>query len=491
MVTNAEMNGIRSDAVHLSLISHTNAGKTTLARTLLGHDIGEVRDAAHVTEVAEAHPMLELEGGPSLMLWDTPGFGDTARLLRRLKLSGNPVGWLLTQVWDRYADRPFWCSQQAIRNARDHADVVLYLVNASEDPEDAGYVALEMQIMEWIAKPVIVLLNQMGPPREESAMEERRWEDHLGRFPAVRDVLAMDAFARCWVQEGVLLQRVTEHVPQQKRTAMKQLAAAWQEKNHGRFQSSMKILALQLARAACDKEPIDMSGPAGRFQELVKVLKRQPNDPQERAMASLAQRLDQQIRESTGALIAAHGLDGRATGEVLKRVRENYAASRSVREGYAAMFGGLASGALGGLAADLAAGGLTLGGGMLAGGILGALGAGGLARGFNLIRGEKHPSVRWSEEFFTGLVEDALLRYLAVAHFGRGRGDYVQSESPPFWREAVHAIIADRRSEIAAAWTEGRHSTSPEPLQADLLPVLVDCGKRLLAKLYPGAQALY
>jgi hypothetical protein len=31
--------------IALSLISHTNAGKTTLARTLLGRDVGEVRDA--------------------------------------------------------------------------------------------------------------------------------------------------------------------------------------------------------------------------------------------------------------------------------------------------------------------------------------------------------------------------------------------------------------------------------------------------------------
>ena len=41
--------------IALSLVSHTNVGKTTLARTLLGRDIGEVRDAAHVTEAAETH----------------------------------------------------------------------------------------------------------------------------------------------------------------------------------------------------------------------------------------------------------------------------------------------------------------------------------------------------------------------------------------------------------------------------------------------------
>ena len=40
--------------IHLSLVSHTNIGKTTLARTLLMRDVGEIADRAHVTE---AHPL--------------------------------------------------------------------------------------------------------------------------------------------------------------------------------------------------------------------------------------------------------------------------------------------------------------------------------------------------------------------------------------------------------------------------------------------------
>ena len=62
--------------IEITLISHTNAGKTTLARTLLGRDIGEVRDAPHVTEIAEAHTLLQTDAGDVLRLWDTPGFGD-------------------------------------------------------------------------------------------------------------------------------------------------------------------------------------------------------------------------------------------------------------------------------------------------------------------------------------------------------------------------------------------------------------------------------
>lgn len=130
----------QGDAVQIqfALISHTNNGKTTLARTLVGVDIGEVRDAAHVTVFAESHTLLATPQGDTLQLWDTPGFGDSVRLLKRLGQSGNPIGWFLREVLDRYRDRPFWLSQQALRTAKDSADVVLYLVNSSEHPRDAG-----------------------------------------------------------------------------------------------------------------------------------------------------------------------------------------------------------------------------------------------------------------------------------------------------------------------------------------------------------------
>jgi hypothetical protein len=188
-------------SINLSLVSHTNVGKTTLARTLLRRDVGEVVDAPHVTELASDYTLIETPGGEVLRLWDTPGFGDSARLLRRLQQNGNAFGWFLTQVWDRYTDRPFFSSQQALRNVRDEADVVLYLVNAAEDPLSAGYVDPEMQILGWIGKPVLVLLNQLGAPRPtaQESSEVERWASFVARYPWVRSTIAFDAFARCWI----------------------------------------------------------------------------------------------------------------------------------------------------------------------------------------------------------------------------------------------------------------------------------------------------
>jgi len=47
-----------NETVSLSLISHTNVGKTTLARTLLRRDVGEVRDAAHVTGTSDTYLLV-------------------------------------------------------------------------------------------------------------------------------------------------------------------------------------------------------------------------------------------------------------------------------------------------------------------------------------------------------------------------------------------------------------------------------------------------
>src|SRR5690606_18040609 len=117
--------------------------------------------------VPESYTLIEKEGYTA-RLWDTPGFGaNLAKLASRLRKSKNPVGWFLREVYDRTRDKSLWCSQQAIRNVQADADVVLYLVDASQSPGSVGYVDLEIEVIEWIGKPVIVFLNQTGRPDGE------------------------------------------------------------------------------------------------------------------------------------------------------------------------------------------------------------------------------------------------------------------------------------------------------------------------------------
>lgn len=473
--------------IDLSLISHTNIGKTTLARTLLRRDIGEIRDGAHVTDAATGYTLIGSPEGDTLRLWDTPGFGDSARLLRRLNQSGNPLGWLLAQVWDRYADRPFFSSQLAARNVRDVADVVLYLVNAAEDPAGSGYLDPEMQVLGWTGKPVLVLLNQLGPPRpaEQERAELERWTAHLSGYPWVRGALAFDAFARCWVQEHALLEHIAAALPEGARETFARLGAAWRARNEEVFRRSVDLLATELAAVAGDGEEVATPtlGETARAWLAGFVRGEGAGSGVDAAMQALAGRADARIRLATDGLIALHGLAGSAAAQIRARVATDFVVDAAADSGKAGVIGAAVSGALGGLAADLAAGGLTFGAGALIGGLLGIAGARGLAQAYNLMRGAETSTVRWSDGVRSKFVAAAGLRYLAVAHFGRGRGDYVESEYPAHWRPGVEAAVGAESAALAAIWAAADRGEAPEQLAQPLRAVVERVLRSVLANL--------
>ena len=483
---------VPDDAVQIqfALISHTNNGKTTLARTLVGVDIGEVRDAAHVTIFAESHTLLATPEGDVLQLWDTPGFGDSVRLLKRLGQAGNPIGWFLREVLDRYRDRPFWLSQQALRTAKDAADIVLYLVNSSEDPRDAGYLPAEMKILEWLGKPVVVLLNQMGPPRAGHAeqAEQVRWREHLQQYPIVREVLALDAFARSWVHERVFYEAVGKLLPQHQQAGYARLFAMWQANNTARFEQAMQLLAQQLAVASQDSEAIE-AGSKGLLKSALQVVgigKNQEQQRQEKAMASLVARLNASNSETTRELLILHKLDPTDAHKINTRVRDNFTVRAPIDKAQAGLLGAMVSGAATGLSADLISGGLTLGAGALLGGVVGALTFAGAAWGFNSGTDRNEPTMQFTDAFLRTMVVAGILRYLAVAHFGRGRGNFVESEAPAFWQDEVEQAVARHDSKLAELWKEARRAPTPQLAGKHIAPVITDIAADTLARLYPG-----
>ncbi len=459
------------EVVTLSLISHTNVGKTTLARTLLRRDVGRVLDQAHVTERSEPFELVAVEGA-ALRLWDTPGLGDSVRLLRRLRHQRDPLGWFLHQVWDRNLDRPLFCSQEAIRNIRSEADVVLYLVNAAEEPVEAGYLAPEMDLLEWLGKPVLVLLNQTGPEADPERVA--RWRESLRGRRVVCGVMPLDAFTRCWVQEVVLLERVVELLPSGRREAMRRLADAWAARNLEVFECAVGELTGYLARAAADREVL-----AG--QGLGQTEKR-------RAMRVLAQRLDDATRRLMDRLIAAHGLEGRYRTEARETLEADFdlpgeVAWTSTRT---TLLGAAMGGAAGGLVADVLVGGLSFGSGAVTGAILGAAGAAGLRKGYQLVRSGE-PEIRWASEFLDGLVRQSLLRYLAIAHFGRGRGEWRETGSPERWAALVEGVLATRAREIEAALAAARDPEAGSAPADALGPALRRVLTEVLGRGYPEA----
>jgi len=477
--------------VTLGLVSHTNAGKTTLARTLLARDVGEVRDAPHVTTESTAYPLLTTAGGERLLLWDTPGFGDSARLARRLKQERHPIVWFFAQAWDRFRDRPFWLTQQALRTVRDHTDVVLYLVNAAEAPGDAGYLAPELAVLAWMDKPVLVLLNQTGRPRAQAAHDEDLacWQAAMAGYPQVRGVLAFDAFARCWVQEFVLFAAIAPLVPAASAAAYGRMVDTWRAQRVAQFDAAMTALAQPIAAAICAKASLPRTKMLRKIGTALGVGGDDTRANEAKAVQALTESAAADVRAAMDALIATYGLSGRAVADVQARVEQDLAREGPVDEGKAAAVGGVLSGAVTGLAADLAAGGLTFGAGMLTGALLGALGGAGVAHAMNVVRGQADDTLRWDDAFLERLAVASLLRYLAVAHYGRGRGDYVESEYPAHWRPLAEQAVTARREAFAAVFAQRGPGCDAARAATALAPLLRETTAAVLAELYPEAMA--
>ena len=264
------------------------------------------------------------------------------------------------------------------------------------------------------------------------------------------------------------------------------------------FDAAMQAIAASLARTATAARAVPQA--ASFTQGLVERarhigvrlgLGRDGEAPLAQAQRALAEALADEVRENTRTLIRLHGLKGDAQAEITARIATQFALRLRMDESRAALWGGAVTGALAGLKADLATGGLTLGGGLLAGGLLGALGAAGMARCVNLVRGTDRSWLTWNAEALDQITEAALLRYLAVAHFGRGRGDWVAGESPPHWAADVQAALAPHRPALATAWAShvaGSADASAAQRIADALqPVLASATLAVLARSYPDS----
>lgn len=479
--------------VSVGLFSHTNAGKTTLARTLLRSDIGEIGDRAHVTDVSERHVLIESSAGDVLALWDTPGFGDSTRLYQRLKGHDDPVGWALSQPWDRFADRPYWSGQQALRSARECCDVILYVINASELPEDARYVEIELKILDWVGKPVLLVLNQVGPGRSQarSEAEVALWRSHLAVHSCIQGALSLDAFGRCWVQEDKLFAQIEAALSQELKPAGARLRAAWQARNWETFQHSMQALSHQLASLAIDEESFERPDLSQKLRGWMSstIMGNDGDAAQVKAAQNaMVERLNAVTSACMGYLIKLHGLSGSAATEPLQELARELAVERPLDQHKAGLWGGLVSGAAGGIAADVATGGLTFGAGALIGGIVGALGAVGAVQAYNVARGRDHGRLRWSPDFLNRRVAAALLSYLAVAHFGRGRGEFIRVAVPDHFQQALGSL-AQYRAQLETVWQDARKQRELAQTEQQLLAPLTALAREVLIALYPDSQA--
>lgn len=458
--------------VVLSLISHTNVGKTTLTRTLLKREVGEVRDEAHVTEENQSYTLLQ-SGDDKLVIWDTPGFGFVGNILKRVRQEGGAFGWIMHEVVDRIFNRPLYCSLQATRNVREKADVVLYLVNVQEKPEDAGYVELELQLLNAIGKPVIMLLNQVREHQlaDGSSLPQvrDRWKSHFASFECLKEVLLLDAFHRTWHQELHLIDTVMAHLGPCQRDSLKKLRAQFIRNQNTLFAEC----SLSAARTWWFAAHQEANNQETREPKKIFVL-----------MISELQTL---IDEYLELLADRHTIEseGRARFKADIQQITGLVGSR-LHEKKSGLLAGALTSAGTGLAADIMSGGLTFGGGALLGFLGGYLSGISYAKILNMALRKKR--VAWNKDTLLQLYQLLLSYYLLAALHGRGKGKLNLQEPADYISRTVEqrwpGLLPRVESMVEDFDTEQGGSPSAQ-YQRRFTQIFEDSVRQVLETLFP------
>jgi hypothetical protein len=193
-------------AINVAVVGHTNAGKTSLIRTLLRDDhFGNIDDAAGTTRYVEK-TAIYADDEVALTLFDTPGFEDSSALLMALdELStevktSSPAELLKAFIarQDRYAD--FEQEIKVLRQALS-SDVLLYIIDVQEPL--LGKYRDEVEILSKAGKPILPVFNFIAG--NDQALV--RWRDQMALFN-LHSALEFDTVAFDFEAEKRLYQKL-------------------------------------------------------------------------------------------------------------------------------------------------------------------------------------------------------------------------------------------------------------------------------------------
>lgn len=147
------------EPLHIAIVGHANAGKTSLLRTLTRNvDFGEVADRPGTTRHAEAID-LRLDGRVAVRFIDTPGLEDSVALLdylQQLPGDSRPAR-VHAFLAGPEARASFEQEAKVLRALTDGADAAMLVIDTRE-PVLPKFRA-EIEILTWCAKPVLPVLN--------------------------------------------------------------------------------------------------------------------------------------------------------------------------------------------------------------------------------------------------------------------------------------------------------------------------------------------
>ncbi len=371
----------------------------------------------------------------------------------------------------------------------DETDVVLLAAGEADE------LAAAKPLLQWLGKPVLVLPHRPDAPETEVPGLVARCESQAREQPLVAQVLSFDAFARCWVQDPVLLDAIGRCLPQAKAPGFARIVAAWDERNQQRLRRSMAAAAEHLIYAA--RQSQEVPGSAVSARSLVSAGERQAQaQARQAAIDAVVARLDRSAAEMLVRLRALHGIGEVQAQSLQPRLERKFAVQQGVDTPQAGM-AGAATGAAMGASVDLLVGGLTLGAAAAVGALVGGSAAFIAAAWKNRGTAGGSTVVQLSDAMMEAMTEAALLHYLAVVHYGRrsplrlskgpdcpepvegGAAD----ELPSVWTGDVAAAVARHKESLARIWASARAQPEQAAVEA-LAGELESITREVLQALY-------
>ena len=372
--------------LQMAVVGHTNAGKTSLVRTLLrSNDFGEVDDRGGTTRAVLSAP-LTADGQTLILLHDSPGLENAPELLdsleqRRAHRHDGPAR--IRELLEDPRARTRFDQEARVLELMEKIDVALYVLDARE-PVLEKY-RDELAILGDCARPIVVVLNFTASPESR----EQEWRTALAGL-GLHTVVDFDAAVRDPATEWRLYRKLRAQLD-----AFAPLLDQWLDHRKHEEAERRKAALTAIAELLIDAAACSRTVPVRESEQALKEIQ------------TAVRRREQGCVETLLDLYRFGDADYRGDNLPLSggEWRQDPFDPETLRH-YGIRTGGyLGAGVGGGAAFDLTTGGLSLGAGTLAGTLAGA-GASlvhGLGpRTYNRLRGYRHLGI-----------DDAALQLLA------------------------------------------------------------------------------
>ncbi len=243
--------------INVAVVGHSNAGKTSLIRTLLRDDqFGDIDEMAGTTRCVEKSAILSADD-EVLDLFDTPGFEDSSALLQALQALSKTVETgssadLLRMFIERAEDYPDF--EQEIKVLRQSliSNVLLYIIDVREPL--LGKYSDEVEILSMAGKPILPVFNFIAG-NSDALM---RWREQMAKFN-LHAALEFDTVAFEFEAEKRLYQKLQSLLEKHYdilQTLIDYRQEIWGKLNHAAARRIFQLIAV----VACYRREVSTKG---------------------------------------------------------------------------------------------------------------------------------------------------------------------------------------------------------------------------------------